>query len=71
MCSFDLLARNCVAGNITESNMAMQILAIKQAAATKARHGAGNAALKMKQYLISLRQDYGWPRAHVPRKQRC
>ena len=49
----------------------MQILAIKQAAATKARCGAGQTARKMKHFLLRLREEYGWPQPHMIKKQRC
>ena len=48
----------------------MQILALKQAAAIRARTSASKAAKKIQQFMHNLDEEYGWSRQRGEKRQR-
>lgn len=57
--------------DISDKMCLVQILAIKQAAAIKARAGATVAANAMHSWMLALDDEYSWSRAYKVKQNRC
>lgn len=57
--------------DISDKMCLVQILAIKQAAAIKARAGATVAANAMHSWMLALDDEYSWSRAYKAKQNRC